>query len=60
MAGRFIFADYQYLHGNTYKYVWVKFADTLTPSTAEELYNYGIYNDGNSNKIRNYIVLLLD
>lgn len=55
-----VFADYQYLHGNTYKYVWVKFADTLTPSTAEELYNYGIYNDGNSNKIRNYIVLLLD
>lgn len=55
-----VFADYQYLYGSTYKYVWVKFADTLTPSTAEELYNYGIYNNGDSNKIRNYIVLLLD
>lgn len=52
------YANYRYLEGEEYKYVWVKFADNKE-ANSDAIYDYGIYTQNNNAYMRQYLYLAL-
>lgn len=52
------YANYRYLEGEEYKYVWVKFADNID-ANSDAIYDYGIYTQNNNTYMRQYLYLAL-